>query len=311
MRVLITGGAGNLASRLLVPLVRRGDDVTLLDVRQSSDKTIPEIDDCRTVIADLTVRDEFEELVKDLGIQSIFHMAAILSGDAEEDAERAWQVNMEGTRNVLEAARLCDVQKVVFTSTVASFGAGLPEPVDVDAPQWPVSLYGATKVAGERLGVYYHHRYGLDFRCIRLAAVTAPRGAPGGASGFCSLLYRESVENGRYDFYLKPETRAPIIYVQDAVRALLALHDVSDGSLTRRVYQVDGIAPSAEEMAAAVKEKLPHVEIGYKPDPVRDAIVDSWPNRFDASDAIRDWGWEARFNLRQMTEAMIAALSAA
>jgi threonine 3-dehydrogenase len=306
---LITGGTGNLASRLLVPLVRRGDDITLLDVQESPDTTIPEIKECRTVIGDLSAKDEFLELVRESRIDSIFHMAAILSGDAEDDSERAWKVNMEGTRNVLEAARLFDVGKVVFTSTVATFGDGLPEPVDVDAPQWPVSLYGATKVAGERLGVYYYHRYGLDFRCVRLTAVTAPRGAPGGASGFCSLLYREAVENGKYDFYLKPETRAPIIYVEDAVRALLDLHDAPSGALTRRVYQVSGIGPSAEEMAASVKARLPHVEIGYKPDPVRNAIVESWPKQLDASDAARDWGWESRFDLDQMTEAMIATLS--
>ena len=311
MRILITGGTGNLASRLLVPLIRRGDDVTLLDVRESPESAIPELEKCRTVIGDLSVKDDFLELVRDSRIESIFHMAAILSGDAEDDAERAWGVNMEGTRNVLEAARLFGVGRVVFTSTVATFGAGLPEPVSVDAPQWPVSLYGATKVAGERLGVYYHHRFGIDFRCVRLAAVTAPRGAPGGASGFCSLLYKESVENGKYDFYLKPGTRAPIIYVEDAVRALLDLHDAPSDALTRRVYQVNGIKPSAEEMAASVKSRLPHVEIGYKPDPVRDAIVHSWPKELDASDATRDWGWESRYDLDQMTDAMIATLSGA
>ncbi len=298
-----------MASRLLVPLVQRGDNVTLLDVRESPETTIPEIKQCQTVIGDLSAKDDFFELVKDSEIDSIFHMAAILSGDAEQDAERAWRVNMEGTRNVLEAARLFDVEKVVFTSTVATFGAGLPEPVEVDAPQWPVSLYGATKVAGERLGVYYHHRFGLDFRCVRLTAVMAPRGAPGGASGFCSLLYRESVQNGKYDFYLKPETRAPIIYVEDAVRALLDLHNAPSDALTRRVYQVNGIRPSAEEMAASVQARLPHVRIGYKPDPVRDGIVESWPTELDASDATRDWGWKSGFDLDQMTEAMIATLS--
>ena len=309
MRILITGGTGNLASRLLVPLVRRGDDLTLLDVRESPETTIPELRQCRTVIGDLSAKDDFFKLVDESRFDSILHMAALLSGDAEEDSDRAWKVNMEGTRNVLEAARIFSVGKVVFTSTVASFGPGVPEPVDVDAPQWPVSLYGATKVAGERLGVYYHSRFGLDFRCVRLAAVVAPRGAPGGASGFCSLLYREAVENGKYEFYLHPQTRAPLIYVEDAVRALLDLHDAPASALTRRVYQLNGIGPSAEEMAASVKTQLPHVEITYNPDPVRNAIVESWPIEFDASDAARDWGWRSRFDLDQMTAGMIAELT--
>lgn len=309
MRILITGGTGNLASRLLVPLVRRGDELTLLDVHESPDTSIPELSQCRTVIGDLSVKDDFFKLVGESSFDSIFHMAALLSGDAEKDSDRAWKVNMEGTRNVLEAARIFNVGKILFTSTVASFGAGVPEPVDVDAPQWPISLYGATKVAGERLGVYYHNRFGLDFRCVRLAAVVAPRGAPGGASGFCSLLYRQAVENGKYAFYLNPETRAPLIYVEDAVRALLDLHDAPASALTRRVYQLNGIGPSAEEMAASLKTQLPHVEITYEPDSVRNAIVESWPIEFDASDAVRDWGWRSRFDLDQMTEAMIAELT--
>ncbi len=309
MRILITGGTGNLASRLLVPLVRRGDELTLLDVHESPDTSIPELSQCRTVIGDLSVKDDFFKLVGESSFDSIFHMAALLSGDAEKDSDRAWKVNMEGTRNVLEAARIFNVGKILFTSTVASFGAGVPEPVDVDAPQWPISLYGVTKVAGERLGVYYHNRFGLDFRCVRLAAVVAPRGAPGGASGFCSLLYRQAVENGKYAFYLNPDTRAPLIYVEDAVRALLDLHDAPASALTRRVYQLNGIGPSAEEMAASLKTQLPHVEITYEPDPVRNAIVESWPIEFDASDAVRDWGWRSRFDLDQMTEAMIAEIT--
>ena len=132
MRILITGGTGNLASRLLVPLVRRGDNLTLLDVHESPDTTIPELRQCRTVIGDLSVKDEFFELVGESSFDSIFHMAALLSGDAEEDSDRAWKVNMEGTRNVLEAARIFNVGKTIFTSTVASFGAGVPEPVDVE-----------------------------------------------------------------------------------------------------------------------------------------------------------------------------------
>ena len=309
MRILITGGTGNLASRLLVPLVRRGDELTLLDVHESPDTSIPELSQCRTVIGDLSVKDDFFKLVGESSFDSIFHMAALLSGDAEKDSDRAWKVNMEGTRNVLEAARIFNVGKILFTSTVASFGAGVPEPVDVDAPQWPISLDRVTKVAGERLGVYYHNRFGLDFRCVRLAAVVAPRGAPGGASGFCSLLYRQAVENGKYAFYLNPDTRAPLIYVEDAVRALLDLHDAPASALTRRVYQLNGIGPSAEEMAASLKTQLPHVEITYEPDPVRNAIVESWPIEFDASDAVRDWGWRSRFDLDQMTEAMIAELT--
>ena len=310
MRILITGGTGNLGSRLLAPLVQRGDEVTLFDLRETPAETLPEFKKCRVITGDLARSEDVLPLIEELRIESIFHLGAMLSGDAEDDPDRAWNVNMGGTRNVLEAARLFGVKRVLFASTVATFGAGLPEPVHIDAPQWPVSLYGATKVAGERLGVYYHHRFGLDFRCVRLAAVTAPHGSAGGASGFCSLLYVEAIRNGSYEFYLEPGTRAPIIYIDDAVRTLVDLHDAPEEALTRRVYQVNGIGPSAREMADTVKARLPDVRISYVPDPVRNAIVDSWPSQLDATDAANDWGWESRFDLGDMTDAMISALTA-
>lgn len=310
MNILVTGGAGNLGSRLAVPLVQRGDTVTLFDVHAKPAEPSAEVGQCRMAVGDLAVRAGLFRLLEEGRFDSIFHLAALLSGDAEQDPERAWAVNMDGTRNVLEGARLFGVKRVVFTSTVASFGGGLAEPVAPDAPQWPVSLYGVTKVAGERLGVYYHHRFGLDFRCLRLAAVVAPHGAMGGASRFCSELYREVVGKGEYEFYIEPATRAPMIYVDDAIAALLELHNAPESALSRRVYQVNGIAPSAAEMAAAVLARLPQIEFSYKPDPIRNAIVKSWPLRFDDAASARDWGWRSRFDLEAMTDRMLAALQA-
>lgn len=290
MRILITGGKGNLGGRLAARLAERGDEVTLFDIHDEAKEELWGAADCRTVIGDISDRDGFFEAVSSEGFDSIFHLAAILSADAEEDVIRAWNVNMEGTRNVLEAAVKWEIGRVVFTSTVASFGANLSEPVSVDAPQWPESLYGATKVAGERLGVYYHHRFGLDFRGLRLPAVMAPHGA--------------------YEFYLKPTTGTAVIYIDDAVRALLGIHDVGEGNLRRRVYQVHGVSPSAEEMAAEVLERMPEVRFTYRADPARDAIVQSWPFTLDDAESARDWGWRAELDLAAMTERMLAALTA-
>ena len=311
MNILVTGGTGNLGSKLVVPLVRRGHSVTVFDVRDKPVHNSPEFESCRKLTGNLARRNRFLPVVEQGGFDAIVHLAAVLSGDAERYPDRAWAVNMEGTRTVLEGARRFGVGRVVFSSTVATFGAGLPEPVDVDAPQYPISLYGVTKVAAERLGVYYRHRFGLDFRCVRLAAVAGPRGATGGASGFCSQFYMEAVTKGRYEFYLAPDTRAPIIYVDDAVRALVALFEADESALARRVYQVNGIGPSAAEMAACLLERLPDVQITYRPDPVRNAIVRSWPSRLDDSDARRDWGWESSFDLERMTDRMLQELRTA
>ncbi|MBQ34798.1 MAG: epimerase [Gemmatimonadaceae bacterium] len=311
MKILITGGNGSLGSRLAAPLVRRGDEVTLLDRSTGPRVRTPEFERCRVAVADIADADRVSEIVGEGGFDSIFHLAALMSSDAEENPEVAWQVNMIGTRNVLEAAHRHDVGRVLFTSTVASYGHMTEDPVPVDAPQWPESLYGATKVAGERLGVYYHRRFGVDFRGLWLVATVAPFGSTGGASGYCSQVYLDAVQEGTYEFYLEPATRAPIIYIGDAVGALIGLHDAPAADLTRRVYTLSGIAPSAEEFAASIRRVLPDTEFTYKPDPVLDAIVASWPDRYDDSASRADWGWAPGYDLDAITDAVIPALQAA
>ncbi|HLJ88623.1 MAG TPA: NAD-dependent epimerase/dehydratase family protein [Candidatus Angelobacter sp.] len=308
MRILITGGTGNLGSRLLVPLVQRGDQVVLFDLNPRPHVETAEFRRVVFVKGDLGNREDVLRSVRDHGIESIFHLGAVLSSVAEQQPALAWRANMDGICNVYEAARLSGVKRLIFSSTVATYGAGLPDPLPIDAPQWPVSLYGVTKVAGERLGVYYHHRFGIDFRAVRLPAVVAPHGAAGGVSAYCSMAFEESVLKGRYEFFINPTTRAPMLYIADAVRALLELHDLPEEKLRRRVYNLAGINPSAEEMAAAIQQRLPHVQITYRPDPSRVAILESWPHRIDDSEARRDWDWKATYDLARMTDEIIEAL---
>ena len=305
MKILITGGTGNLGSRLLVPLIQRGDRVVLFDQNPRPHANTAEFKQAAFVNGDLGNRDDVLGAVRDYGIESIFHLGAVLSSNAEAQPVLAWRANMDGISNVHEAARLFGVKRLIFSSTVASYGAGLADPLPIDAPQWPVSLYGVTKVAGERLGVYYHHRFGIDFRAVRLPAVVAPHGAAGGVSAYCSRAFEESFLNGCYEFYVKPTTRVPMLYIADAVRALLKLHDAPEAKLSRRVYNIAGINPSAKEMATSIRSRLPQVRITYKPDPPRVAILESWPHRIDDSEAKRDWGWQATYDLERMTEEII------
>jgi threonine 3-dehydrogenase len=308
MNILITGGTGNIGSRLLIPLIQRGDRVFLLDVRSRPHFESPEAKRVEVIQADLGDREAIFEAVRSRKIDSIFHLGAVLSSNAEDQPSDAWKANMDGMVHVLDAARTHGVKRVVFSSTIASYGAGLASPLSLDAPQWPVSLYGVTKVAGERLGNYYFHRFGLDFRGIRLPVVVAARGAAGGASAFCSAVFEESVFHGKYEFYVPPETRSPMLYIGDVVRAFVDLHDAAPEKLRHRVYNITGMNPSAEELAAAVRKRLPEARITYKPDPLRAAIVQSWPNQIDDSDARRDWGWKSTWDLERMADTIIEAL---
>ena len=305
MRILITGGTGSIGSRLLVPLVRRGDNVILFDVRTKPQFDSPECCETKVIEADLADRQAVLAAVERNGVESIFHLGAVLSSDAENEPDAAWRANMDGISNVLEAARLLGVKRVIFSSTVATYGTRVADPLPLDAPQWPISLYGVTKVAGERLGFYYHHRFGVDFRGVRLPVIVAPYGASGGASAYCSAAYEGAALHGRYEFYVNPTTRAPMLYISDAVKALLDLHDAASEKLSARVYNIAGISASAEELAAAIQTMLPRTQITYKPDPLRTAIVESWSSRIDDSQARLDWNWQPTWDLDHMTEEIL------
>jgi threonine 3-dehydrogenase len=308
MNVLITGGTGNLGSRLVVPLVRRGDRVAVFDIRSTPHFQSQEFGKVVTVTGNLADRDAVIAVVRSLKIDSIFHLGAVLSSSAEDSPYDAWQANMDGMVNVLDAARLGGAKKVIFSSTIATYGLQAASPLLDDSPQWPISLYGVTKVAGERLGVYYRDRFGLDFRGIRLPAVIAARGSGGGASAYCSAVFEQSVYLGKYEFYVRPTTRAPMLYIEDAVRGLLDLHDAPNEYLKRRVYNIAGISPSASELAQVIQKRVPNVQITYNPDPLRTAIVESWPERIDDSDSRNDWKWRSTWDLERMADEIIEVL---
>lgn len=308
MNVLITGGTGSLGSRLVIPLVRRGDRVAIFDIASRPHFESREFGEVELIRGDLADRGAVLEAVRSHKAESIFHLGALLSSAAEANPYDAWRANMDGMVNVLEAARDGGARRVLFSSTLATYGDHVVAPLTDDAPQWPVSLYGVTKVAGERLGVYYHHRFGLDFRGIRLPAVIAARGSGGGASAYCSAVFEQSVFKGAYDFYVNPATRAPMLFIADAIRGLLALHDAPTESLTRRVYNIFGMSPSAEELAIIIQQHIPTVRFTYTPDPLRTAIVESWPHQLDDSSARRDWNWKAAWDLKRMAGEIIEVL---
>ena len=308
MNVLITGGMGNLGSRLLVNLVQRGERVVLFDIQEKPLVPSPEFEQTEFFKGDITRIESVLEAVKTHQIDVIFHLVSILSAQSERDPELAWNVNMQGTRNVLDAARREGLKKVLFSSSLATYGAGNPEPLTNDTPMWPASLYGVTKVAGECLGNYYHRRFGLDFRAIRFPTLVAPKGAMGAASAFCSAIFVEAIKNGCFEFKIRPDCTFPLIYIGDAINAFMLLFDCPQEALRRRIYSVHGLGLSAEELAASVVKRLPEVKITYEPDPMLTSIVDSWPRLIDDSEAKEDWGWEASYDLDQMADEIIATL---
>lgn len=307
MRVVVTGGAGFLGAHLARALVARGDEVTCVDVAPSS-PLLDDLDGVRLVRADVGSWSELFHVLRDARPEIVFHAAGILSAFAEERPQAAYAANATGTYNVLEAASLLEIGRVVFTSTIATYGPGVPATVDEETPQRPTTMYGVTKAFGENLGDYYRRRFGVDFRGIRLPAVIGAGRGPGGASAYASLVVSEPARGRPYTVGVEESTRIPVAYVKDAVAALIELAAADDGSLRRRTYGIAGISPTAAELVEAVRHELPDASVAFAPDPALVRIVRTWPQAVDASEAAADWGWTDRYDLRRTVADFVAEL---
>jgi threonine 3-dehydrogenase len=314
MRILLTGAGGQVGTDLIPLLLSMGHEVTGFDLAEPgaspAAKTAPAGKEPAWIRGDVTVPEEVSAAVKACNAESIWHLAAILSATGERIPFRAWRVNMDGTRNVLEAARLFGAKQVVFTSTIAAFGPGLPDPVGNDVSMRPTTMYGLTKVAGELLGEWYATKFGLDFRGVRFPGLISLVEPGGGTSDYVNWMYFDGVRKGAYEAFVTPETRIPLMYMPDALRALVQLATVPRSRLTRSIYNIAAMSPRAEEIAAAVKKRVPGVRITFKSDPARQAIVDSWPRALDDSVARKDWGWAPRYDLEAMSDELVAAVQA-
>jgi nucleoside-diphosphate-sugar epimerase len=189
---------------------------------------------------------------------------------------------------------------------MATFGREAGDPVGDDAPQWPTTIYGATKVFGERLVEYHHLRYGTDARALRFPSIVGTGRGGSGASGYSSMVFDAAAHGEPYRLYVGPDVRCQLLHVDDAVAALLAIAEAPPEHLTRRIYNIGGIAPTAHELVAAIRRVLPDADLDHDPDPNLEAIVRSWPRRLDDANAHQDWGWKLSLDLDGIVARFVA-----
>jgi len=297
--MLITGGTGFIGSHLARRLLEEGFDVVLLDYRVNKRRVADIIDRVKLVEGDAGQWHVVAGVVREHRPEVIWHLAAVLSAAAEaRHPLDTFEANFMSTVNVMEAARIFDVEKVIFASSMASFGPGVPEVVPNDAPQRPITSYGISKVFGELWGMYYFRRYDLDFRALRFPSVVGPGRGPGGASAYSSLIIEKAALGEPYEVYVREDTRMLMIYVKDAVNAFLALYRAKD--VRTRVYNVGGITPSAREIVDEVLKHVPDARITFRPDPDMIRIVESWPKALDDRLLREETGWELRYTLDKL-----------
>ncbi|MDX1666704.1 MAG: NAD-dependent epimerase/dehydratase family protein, partial [Saprospiraceae bacterium] len=259
---------------------------------------------------DILDADRLAHLVDRYQINQIYHLAAILSAVGEKQPRRAWTINMSGLFNVLELARERPDMRVFFPSSIAVFGNRTPK---LDTPQFtvlePNTVYGISKVSGEYWCAYYHNKFGVDVRAVRYPGIIGYEALPGGGTtDYAVEIFHQAIVQGKYECFLKADTRLPMMYMPDAIRATVEIMSAPGDQLDiRSGYNLAGISFSPEELAQEIKKHIPHFEITYKPD-FRQAIADSWPESIKDERARRDWGWKAKYDLEGMTRDMLIHL---
>jgi len=297
MAKLITGGLGFIGAYLARALLEKGEEVVLFDIVRASPLVQDIKNKVKIVQGDLASWAEVLEVVKQYKIDGIYHTGALLSASAEERPITAYQVNAGGTFNILEAARLFKVKRVIYLSTIATWGLGIPDTVNEDTIQMPITMYGVTKVFSERLGEYYQRKFGVDFRAVRLPSVIGPGRGLGGASAYSTLMISEPALGRPYKVFVEEDTHIALIYIKDTVDCLIRLFEADNSRLKRRVYCIEGFVATGRQISNAVKKVLPKADIQFKPDPELTQIVRSWPRHIDESRAQQEWGWKTKFLL--------------
>jgi len=306
-RILVIGAAGQIGSELVVELrkIYGCENVFSTDIRHAS----PDIVQGGPYqILDVMDDKQLIHFIIRNKITQIYHLAAVLSGNAEKLPTQAWHINMNSLMNVLEIAKMVEeVKKVFWPSSIAVFGPTTPR---TDAPQLsvmePITVYGVSKLAGERWCNYYYSKYGLDIRSLRYPGLISYKTeAGGGTTDYAVEIYYDAIRKGSYDCFLSANTRLPMLFMPDAIKATIDLMEADKSKISvHNSYNLGGFSVTPEEISDEIKKYIPEFKISYKPD-FRQAIADSWPQSIDDSIARKDWGFDFSYNLKKMTKIML------
>jgi len=311
-KLLVTGALGQIGSELIFALRTRygSENVIASDIRIDAPKSISDNGPYEQI--DVLDIEKMDQIIKKYEIDTIYHLAAILSGVGEKDPNLCWNINMNGTLNVLNLGLQHKLKKIIIPSSIAVWGEGVPKD---NVPQRsvlrPASMYGVTKVCGERLCDYYVNKYGLDIRGLRYPGIISAETLPGGGTtDYAVEIYYEAVKNKKYTSFLKEGTVLPMMYMPDCIKATIDLAEADFSSLIHHSdFNVGAFSFAPEDLEKAIKQHIPDFQLDYKPD-FRQNIADSWPASIDDSCARNEWNWEPEFTLETMTKDMIERLTA-
>ncbi len=304
--ILVLGAGGQVGSELVETLrAKHGNDKVLAtDVRDLENQNGP------FEVLNALDKEKLHDVVERYKIEEVYHLIALLSVTAEKQPEFGWKLNMETLFTVLDLAKEGKIKKVFWPSSIAVFGPNTPRQ---ETPQHtvtePTTVYGISKLAGERWCEYYAKNYGVDVRSVRYPGLIGYKSLPGGGTtDYAVDIYHKAIENGEYECFLQKGTYLPMMYMEDAIRATIELMEAPEENVKiRSSYNLGGISFAPEDIAEEIKKHIPDFSIQYAPD-FRQKIAKSWPASIDDSAAKGDWGWKLKYDMAKMTEDMLKNL---
>lgn len=307
--ILIIGACGQIGTELTLALRQKhgSEHVIASDIREGSDELMQS---GPFEILDATNYDALEEVIAYYEISEVYLMAAMLSATAEKFPMRAWNLNMNTLFNVLNLAKEKKIDKIFWPSSIAVFGPNTPKD---DTPQntimEPSTVYGISKQSGERWCEYYFNKFNVDVRSIRYPGLISWKTMPGGGTtDYAVEIYHKALTEGSYTCFLEEDTKLPMMFMDDAIRATLQIMEAPEEDIKERsAYNLAAMSFTPKEMANNIKAVIPEFKIEYAPD-FRQAIANSWPSSIDDSNAQKDWNWKAGFDLQKTTETMLENL---
>lgn len=307
-KVLVTGCLGQIGSELVLRLREDlgNENVVATDIRMPEKLEDGELFE----ILDVMDYEKMRALVEKYQVDTLIHLAALLSAVAEAKPKFAWDLNMVGLVNALEVAR--EFKLKFFTpSSIGAFGPNTPkDETPQDTLQRPTTMYGVTKVAGELLCDYYYTKYGVDTRGVRFPGLISYKTLPGGGTtDYAVDIYYSAIKEGKYTCFIDRGTAMDMMYMPDAIEAIIQLMNADPKNLVHRnAFNISAMSFEPEEIKASIKKVFPDFEMDYAVDPVRQSIADSWPNSLDISCAQKEWGFQPRYDLDKMTQDMLSKL---
>ena len=307
-RILVTGASGQIGTELVHALAAQYGPERVI----ASDIKEQKFDNAIFVMLDILNVQRIREIIEDYHVTQIYHLAAILSASGEWNPRKTWNVNLSALLEILQLSVELGLERMFFPSSIAIYGGPTPKKLTPQhSPTIPSTVYGISKLTGELWCSYYYYRYGLDVRSIRYPGIISHGHMPGGGTtDYAVEIFYAALKEKHYTCFLRADTRLPMIYMEDAIRATLELMEAPADKLSVRTsYNLSGMDFTPAELSAEIKRHIPDFAIEYRPDQ-RQAIADSWTESIDDSAARNDWHWLPRFDLSLMVEDMIAALKA-